>query len=79
LSAWNYVVAVHLCTVVRTRERGTSATGSTVNYDGCPENANEVLSANLPKTANDGALRRTYRQVFTVRAQATGAPAIRGL
>jgi type IV pilus assembly protein PilW len=75
-TAWDFVVSVHVCVVARTRERGTSVQ-TTVSYESCPENPSQVVSSGTTKTANDATVRKTYKNVFAVRANATASPAIR--
>jgi type IV pilus assembly protein PilW len=77
-SPWDYVVAVHVCAVAKTKDKGVSTQGASQAYNGCPTNTAEVLSGTGPAlTATDGAIRKTYRQVFTVRSRATQSPAVR--
>lgn len=67
---WDYVVSVYVCVRIRTTE---GAVASQTSYTGetCPTNDAGVAAA-LPTTVfNDGALRRTFVQMFTVRSQAT--------
>jgi type IV pilus assembly protein PilW len=75
-SAWDFVVSVHLCVIAKTRDGGTSVQTSGA-YEACPTSATEVVSNGASKTATDGAIRKQYRQVYTVRSQATQSPAIR--
>ncbi len=75
-SAWDFVVSVHLCAVAKTRDGGTSVL-TTGAYEGCPDTPAQALANGPAKTATDGAIRKQYRQVFTVRSQATQSPAIR--
>ncbi len=76
-SPWDYVIAVHVCAVAKTRDKGVT-TQTTQTYQSCPSNTTEVLSGVGPTlSATDGAIRKVYRQVFTVRARATQSPAIR--
>ncbi len=78
VTAWNFVVSVHLCAVAKTKERGTSV-DTNVQYEGCPQTPAEVVSGGVQKTATDGAVRKTYKQNYTVRANATASPAVRPL
>ena len=78
---WDYVVNVHVCLVVRSDDdtgRGLTATAAGANYFRCPRTAAEALWApndtRLQETPNDGVIRRTYRQVFTVRSRAASSP-----
>jgi type IV pilus assembly protein PilW len=75
-SAWDFVVSVHLCVIAKTRDRGTSVQATGV-YEACPTSPTEVLSNGPSKTATDGSIRKQYRQVYTVRSQATQSPAVR--
>jgi type IV pilus assembly protein PilW len=77
-SPWDFVVSVHVCAVAKTKDKGISTQGASQTYNGCPTNTAEVLSGTGPSlTASDGAIRKTYRQVFTVRSRATQSPAVR--
>jgi Tfp pilus assembly protein PilW len=74
---WNYVVAVMVCLTVQTDEIGVGASTTNTNAPRCPTTAAEAESGlNLVMTTTDGRLRRTFSQVFTVRARATPTPAI---
>jgi type IV pilus assembly protein PilW len=75
-SAWDFVVSVHLCAIAKTRDRGTSVLASS-NYEACPTSASEVLTNGPTKTTTDGAIYKQYRQVYTVRSQATQSPSVR--
>ena len=76
-SPWDFVVSVHVCLVMRTRQAATSVQGAAFAYVGCPETPAQVSLGDGPaRTSNDGAIRRTYRQVFTVRSRATASPSI---
>ncbi len=76
-SPWDFVIGVHVCAVAKTRDKGIS-TQAVQTYNGCPTNTSEVLSGVGPaKTASDGAIRKTFRQVFTVRSRATQSPSVR--
>ncbi|HYF58627.1 MAG TPA: PilW family protein [Burkholderiaceae bacterium] len=72
---WDYVVAVHVCLVVRSpADNRGAATQATQTWRRCPTTAAEA-EADLPvATASDGMLRRTYSQVYTVRARSTANP-----
>lgn len=67
---WDYVVAVFACVTVVTNERGLTAQAATTRTR-CPNTAAEV-DAGVPLTVvdNDGFIRRTFTQVFAVRANA---------
>jgi Type IV Pilus-assembly protein W/Prokaryotic N-terminal methylation motif len=75
-TAWDYIVSVHICAVARTREKGTAAAGNTP-YEGCPQDATQALGNGPIRTPTDAAIRKQYRQVFTVRSQATSSPSVR--
>ena len=77
ISAWDFVVSVHLCSVATTQSKGTSV-AQAVSYEGCPDDVSQVLMPAGPtRTASDGAVRKTYRQVYTIRSRATGSPSFR--
>ena len=77
ISAWDFVVSVHLCSVATTQSKGTSV-ATAVSYEGCPDDAGQVLlPAGPTRSASDGAVRKTYRQVYTIRSKATGSPSFR--
>jgi len=74
---WNYVVAVMVCLTVQTDEMGTGATTTNANAPRCPNTAAEAEAGlNLVTATTDGRIRRTFSQVFTVRARATPTPSI---
>lgn len=74
---WNYVVAVMVCITVQTDEAGVSATTTNNAASRCPNDAAEAEAGlNLTTTTTDGRIRRTFSQVFTVRARATPSPSI---
>lgn len=76
-SAWDYVVSVHLCLVLRTRQQATSAVAGAYSYHGCPTTAAEVAAGAGPlHSAADGTIHKTFNQVVTVRARATGSPSV---
>lgn len=73
--AWDHVVSVYVCIVIRSTpgSRGLT-TGTSTQFAGCPAEAN-VVGAALPLLDNpDGGVYRTYTQVFTVRSRATPNP-----
>jgi type IV pilus assembly protein PilW len=76
LSAWDYVVSVTVCVLVRTEEQGVSATGSTVTYNRCPQNVNQMLGTEAVSTATatDGRVRRAHTQTFAVRCRDRPTP-----
>jgi type IV pilus assembly protein PilW len=74
---WRHVVAVVVCITVATRERGTAARGADAAAPRCPRTMAEAAAGTLlTEAADDGRIRRTFIETFTVRSQATGAPAI---
>jgi hypothetical protein len=74
---WRHVVAVVLCITVVTREPGTTVRGAAAAAPRCPRSMAEAAAGVTPtETVNDGRLRRTFIDTFTVRSQATGAPSI---
>ena len=74
---WNYVVAVMVCITLQTDEMGVGATTTNANAPRCPNSAAEAESGlNLVSATADGRIRRSFSQVFTVRARATPTPSI---
>lgn len=76
---WNYVVAVIACITMQTDEGGVSTSPTNATASRCPTTAAEAesglnLTVLVPTT--DGRIRRTFSQVFTVRARATPTPSI---
>ncbi len=75
LSPWEFVVSTHVCLLLRTQEGGLSAADGTVvarEFRPCPADTAEAASgAPLAAQPADGALRRAYVQVFTVRSRST--------
>jgi Tfp pilus assembly protein PilW len=70
--AWNFVTAVMVCITVASAERGTAVQTTTTTATRCPRTAAEAEAGGLlTEVAADGRVRRTFRQVFTVRSQAT--------
>jgi type IV pilus assembly protein PilW len=75
ISPWDFVVSVHVCVLIRTPEAGTTA-GAGATFRGCPQNAAEAAGeAPAQALPADGAIRRAYTQVFTVRSRAAPTPA----
>lgn len=75
IDAWDHVVSVYVCIVIRSTpgSRGLT-TGTSTQFAGCPAEAN-VVGAALPLLDNlDGGVYRTYTQIFTVRSRATPNP-----
>lgn len=75
IDPWEYVVAVHVCLTVRTAEAGV---GNLTTPARCPQTPAEAATGiNLTDAGiTDGMVRRTYRQVYTVRSRATANPSI---
>ncbi len=74
---WDYVVSVHLCMVLRTRQAATSVTAGAFSYTGCPTTAAQLAGGTGPTlTAANGTIHKTFNQVITVRARATGSPSV---
>ncbi len=74
---WNYVVAVIVCVTVQTDQAGVGATTTNTASSRCPADATEAESGfNLVATTTDGRIRRSFSQVFTIRARATPTPSI---
>ncbi len=74
--AWDYVVTVHVCMVIRSDPdagRGIRA-NSAYKYTSCPMTAVEAAGAMPTTDATDSVVRRTYNQVFTVRSRSTANP-----
>jgi type IV pilus assembly protein PilW len=76
LSAWDYVVSVTVCVLVRTEERGVSSAGNTLTYRGCPQTVGQLLDpASITETtATDGVIRRAHMQTFAVRGRVRPQP-----
>lgn len=73
---WDFVVSVHVCMLIRsapaTGGNLTAAVSST--YARCPMTAAEAAGAAQLVNATDGAVRRSYSQVFTVRSRSSANP-----
>ena len=62
---------------IASAEDGVSATGSTVGVSVCPATAADAeVGLNLTAAPPDGRVYRTFRQTFTVRANATASPSL---
>lgn len=74
-SAWDFVVSVHVCAVVRTTDAGVTVQNS-FEYTPCPNSAAEAADpAGVTRvTTTDGVLRKSYSQVFAVRLRAAPSP-----
>lgn len=78
VNPWNYVVAVMVCTTVRTNEGGVATSLPANSTPRCPANAAEAstgLALVGPNPAG-GVLHRSYSQVFTIRSHATANPSL---
>jgi hypothetical protein len=65
---WNHVIAVYVCVQLRTPEAGTTPDGVS-RFRPCPQNEQEAATGTAEVAVNDGIARRTYTQVFTIRAR----------
>jgi type II secretory pathway pseudopilin PulG len=65
---WNHVVAVYVCVQLRTTEVGTTPDGVS-RYQPCPVDETEAATGTAEISVNDGFARRSYTQVFTIRAR----------
>lgn len=70
LTAWDYVVSVTVCVLVRTEEASVSTQGSSATYQPCPQTSREAagLDAISPVASPDGRIRRAVVQTFSVRS-----------
>jgi Tfp pilus assembly protein PilW len=66
---WNHVIAVYVCLQVRTAEAGTTPDGVS-RFRPCPQTEVEAATGTAEISVNDGIARRSYTQVFTIRARA---------
>lgn len=75
-TAWDFVVNVYVCILVRSAEAGVTAQAS-APYVPCPQTAAEAAdpSSIVALTAADGVLRRAVSQIFAVRARTAPLPA----
>jgi type IV pilus assembly protein PilW len=65
---WNHVIAVYVCVQLRTPEAGTTPDGVS-RFRPCPQTEVEAATGTAEVAINDGVARRTFTQVFTVRAR----------
>ena len=75
-NAWEFVVTVHVCMVIRS-DPDTSvgpATRVTDTYSRCPMSEAEAAGALPTVYMTDRVLRRTYAQTFTVRSRSPANP-----
>lgn len=76
-SAWDFVIATHVCIVMKTQRAASSAVGGSFSYTGCPATPADVANGTGPTlSAADGSIHKTFRQVYTVRSRATGSPSV---
>lgn len=70
LTAWDYVVSVTICILVRTEEASVSSQGTTATYQPCPQTSRQAagLDAIPAATSTDGRIRRAIVQTFSVRS-----------
>jgi type IV pilus assembly protein PilW len=73
-NAWDFVLSVHVCLVVRAAPAKGAGLAAATGFVRCPQTAAEAAGAPIVQNATDGVLRRTYSQVFVVRARAPGNP-----
>ncbi len=75
-TAWDFVVNVHVCVLVRSAEVGVTSQAA-APYIPCPQTVAEASdpSSISAVTATDGVLRRAVSQVFAVRARTAPLPA----
>lgn len=74
---WDYVVSVHVCVVIASAPVAGGGLNVNPNADftPCPQaDANGRMVESPDQATNDGRIRRTYRQVFTVRTNAPPSP-----
>lgn len=67
---WNYVVSAQVCVQVQTAQAGVTPDGTSV-VTPCPQTVAQAADPTTitPVTLTDGIARRTYSQVFTIRAR----------
>ncbi len=65
---WNHVIGVYVCVQLRTPETGMTPDGVS-RFRPCPQNEQEAATGTAETTINDGVARRTFTQVFTIRAR----------
>lgn len=70
LTAWDFVVSVTVCVLVRTDEASVSVDGSAAVYRPCPQTSREAagLDAIADQTSPDGRIRRAFIQTFSIRS-----------
>lgn len=75
IDAWDHVVSVYVCIVIRSTpgSRGLT-TGTSTQFARCPDTGAEVTGALILVNNPDGGVYRTYSQIFTVRSRATPNP-----
>lgn len=74
--AWDYVVTVHVCMVIRSDPDAGGGINmrAAYQYTSCPMSPAEASGAMPVSSAKDSVVRRTYNQVFTVRSRSTANP-----
>lgn len=65
---WNHVIAVYVCVLVRTADAGTTVDG-TSTFEPCPQTEAEAATGTAVATVADGIARRSFTQVYTIRAR----------
>lgn len=74
VDAWDYVISVHVCVVLRSQEAGLRVTAGN-DFRPCPVDATEAAgNTALVAGPADGALRRSFTQVFTIRSRSQPSP-----
>jgi hypothetical protein len=70
LTAWDYVVSVTVCVLVRTEEGSVSTQGGSATYRPCPQTSRQAagLDAIPDASSPDGRIRRAVVQTFSVRS-----------
>lgn len=76
LTAWDYVVSVTVCILVRTDDASVSSQGTTATYQPCPQTSRQAagLDAIPVATSTDGRIRRAIVQTFSVRSATRPSP-----
>lgn len=71
---WQYVFAAIVCMTVATGERGVA---TATNVTRCPATTAEAVAGTpVTQVSTTGQLRRTFMEVFTIKARATHSPAM---
>jgi hypothetical protein len=79
VSAWEFVVAVHLCLQNFSEEAGVTVASDSGMAPACPSTAAEFSTGQtplraIPNAAPPGAIVRVHQQSFTIRTAAAGLP-----